>query len=289
VAVRRIRRFRRGQGPAPTERRLRAAGHVVHGPDLYDGKTFTDLDEGVGYAPEVGFGAIGERGRLAADGLPNELVYAGFSLGALPAQELAQTRPGAKGAPVAFRCSERGAECPRDSDRGSGLRDPRRAGQAATGARVHVRRQRHTLLRSPDGRDDSIVLNTSRPLFRVASVRRAVAYAVDREALLHATGFLPGKVTDQILPPAIPGYRRVEIYPRKADVQTAGKLMGNCRGTAVLYISDNPVDASVAAVLIQDLARIDVTVKLFRTAEYNRRIHRRAEPFDMALSGWVAD
>ena len=77
---------------------LRAAGHVVHAPDLYDGKTFTDLNEGVGYAQEVGFGTIAERGRLAADDLPNELVYAGFSLGAMPAQMLAQTRPGAKGA-----------------------------------------------------------------------------------------------------------------------------------------------------------------------------------------------
>ncbi len=77
---------------------LRAAGHVVHTPDLYDGKTFTDLDEGVAYARQVGFGTIGERGRGAADGLPNELVYAGFSLGVMPAQALAQTRPGAKGA-----------------------------------------------------------------------------------------------------------------------------------------------------------------------------------------------
>ena len=77
---------------------LRAAGHVVHVPDLYDGKTFTDLDEGVGYAKQVGFGTIAERGRLAADGLPNELVYGGFSLGVMPAQLLAQTRPGAKGA-----------------------------------------------------------------------------------------------------------------------------------------------------------------------------------------------
>ena len=77
---------------------LRAAGRVVHAPDLYDGKTFTDLNEGVRYAQEVGFATIGERGRLAADGLPSELVYAGFSLGAMPAQMLAQTRPGAKGA-----------------------------------------------------------------------------------------------------------------------------------------------------------------------------------------------
>ena len=77
---------------------LRAAGHVVHAPDLYEGETFATLDEGVGYAKQVGFDTIGERGRLAADGLPNELVYAGFSLGVMGAQELAQTRPGAKGA-----------------------------------------------------------------------------------------------------------------------------------------------------------------------------------------------
>ena len=91
---------------------LRAAGHTVHAPDLYDGKTFTDLDEGVGYAKQVGFDTIAERGRAAAEGLPNELVYAGFSLGVMPAQMLAQTRPGAKGAlffSAAFPPSEFGA------------------------------------------------------------------------------------------------------------------------------------------------------------------------------------
>jgi len=94
---------------------LRAAGHVVHAPDLYDGRTFTDLNEGIGYAKEVGFGAIQERGLLAAEGLPNELVYAGFSLGVMSAQELAQTRPGAKGAlffSAAFPASEFGGSWP---------------------------------------------------------------------------------------------------------------------------------------------------------------------------------
>src|SRR6266550_7578336 len=94
---------------------LRAAGHVVHAPDLYDGKTFDDLDDGVGYAREVGFDTIGERGRLAAESLPNKLVYGGFSLGALPAQLLAQTRPGAKGAllfSAAFPASEFGGPWP---------------------------------------------------------------------------------------------------------------------------------------------------------------------------------
>jgi dienelactone hydrolase len=77
---------------------LRAAGHVVHAPDLYEGKTFNELTDGVAYAEQVGFDTIIERGRLAAEPLPNEMVYAGFSLGAMPAQMLAQTRAGAKGA-----------------------------------------------------------------------------------------------------------------------------------------------------------------------------------------------
>ena len=77
---------------------LRDAGHVVHAPDLYDGKTFDTLDEGVGYAKEVGFDTLLERGRIASEGLPTGLVYAGFSLGVMPAQLLAQTRPGVRGA-----------------------------------------------------------------------------------------------------------------------------------------------------------------------------------------------
>ncbi|MBA3844090.1 MAG: dienelactone hydrolase family protein [Actinobacteria bacterium] len=94
---------------------LRAAGHVVHAPDLYDGNTYTELDKGVGYAREVGFGTIAERGRAAAEGLPSELVYAGFSLGVMPAQLLAQTRPGAQGAllfSAAFPASEFGESWP---------------------------------------------------------------------------------------------------------------------------------------------------------------------------------
>jgi dienelactone hydrolase len=78
--------------------RFRSAGHVVHVPDFYDGRTFAELSEGMAYAQDVGFGAILERGRLAAEELPGELVYAGLSLGVMPAQMLAQTRPGARGA-----------------------------------------------------------------------------------------------------------------------------------------------------------------------------------------------
>jgi dienelactone hydrolase len=83
---------------------LRDGGHTVHTPDLYEGRVFDDLEDGLAYANEIGFGSIMERGQAAAEGLTSELVYGGFSLGVLPAQMLAQSRPGAKGALLYHSC-----------------------------------------------------------------------------------------------------------------------------------------------------------------------------------------
>jgi dienelactone hydrolase len=83
---------------------LRAAGHVVHTPDLYDGRTFATVEEGVAHAEELGFGNVIERGVRAADDLPTDLVYVGFSLGVMPAQQLSQTRAGARGAVLCESC-----------------------------------------------------------------------------------------------------------------------------------------------------------------------------------------
>jgi len=83
---------------------LRAAGHTVHVPDLFDEQVFATLQEGAEYAAKMGFGTVIERGQAVAAELPAELVYAGFSLGVLPAQMLTQTRPGAKGALLFEAC-----------------------------------------------------------------------------------------------------------------------------------------------------------------------------------------
>ncbi|MDY7104880.1 MAG: dienelactone hydrolase family protein [Actinomycetota bacterium] len=77
---------------------LRSAGHTVTTPDLFDGTTFDDVNDGVAHAGELGFGTIAESGAAHADGLGDRLVVAGFSLGVMPAQLLAQTRPGVVGA-----------------------------------------------------------------------------------------------------------------------------------------------------------------------------------------------
>jgi dienelactone hydrolase len=83
---------------------LRESGHTVHTPDLYDGKTFAVLEEGMANARAIGFEAILERSVAIAGELPSELVYAGMSLGEMAAQKLAQTRPGARGALLFYSC-----------------------------------------------------------------------------------------------------------------------------------------------------------------------------------------
>lgn len=95
--------------------RLRDAGHTVHTPDLFNGRTFDTIEKGMGFVRELGFGEVLARGERAVDDLPNELVYAGFSLGVVPAQKLAQTRAGARGALLfhsALPVSEFGSEWP---------------------------------------------------------------------------------------------------------------------------------------------------------------------------------
>ena len=84
--------------------RLRDEGHEVHTPDLFEGRTFDSIEAGLAYVEEIGFGEVMERGARAADAIRGGLVYAGFSLGVVPAQMLAQTRSEAAGALLCYSC-----------------------------------------------------------------------------------------------------------------------------------------------------------------------------------------
>jgi dienelactone hydrolase len=83
---------------------IRAAGHIVHTPDLFDGRTFPSIPEGMAYIGEQGFDELRARGVALAADYPADLVYGGFSFGEAIAQELAQTRPGARGALLFYSC-----------------------------------------------------------------------------------------------------------------------------------------------------------------------------------------
>ncbi len=83
---------------------LRAGGHTVHTPDLFDGERPATVDDGVAHVKSTGGEVLGQRADAAVAGLPEGVVYAGFSWGAATAQEYAQTRPGARGALLYESC-----------------------------------------------------------------------------------------------------------------------------------------------------------------------------------------
>lgn len=77
---------------------LRADGHTVHTPDLFDGARPATIEDGIALVGHIGDETLGERADSYVAGLPADLVYAGFSYGGGTAQRLAQTRAGARGA-----------------------------------------------------------------------------------------------------------------------------------------------------------------------------------------------
>ena len=140
-----------------------------------------------------------------------------------------------------------------------------------------------------------LALNTSRPLFANADVRKAINYAIDRPALARqhsATSFALGEPTDQYLPPGVPGFRDVHIYPlRGPDVATAKRLAAGRGGHAVLYtcnVAPCPQQAQIVQTNLKAIG-IDVEVKKFPYAVLGEKVSTRGEPFDIFLNGWIMD
>ncbi|WP_210603589.1 dienelactone hydrolase family protein [Brevibacterium oceani] len=77
--------------------RFTAAGHTVHTPDCYDGRTFTTAEAGVGHSQEVGFTTLVDRATKACADLGDQIVFGGFSLGAALAQQMGKNDPRARG------------------------------------------------------------------------------------------------------------------------------------------------------------------------------------------------
>jgi YVTN family beta-propeller protein len=136
---------------------------------------------------------------------------------------------------------------------------------------------------------DFLALNTHRPAFADARLRRAVSYAIDRTALARlGDGFLalPDRPTDDYLPPGVPGYTDVQVYPSTPDLGKARALAeGHARTTVVLYTCNASPCEEQAQIIKTDLADIGLRVEVdaFPTGTLLAKLATPGEPFDM---GW---
>jgi len=141
----------------------------------------------------------------------------------------------------------------------------------------------------------NLALNTSRPLFSSARLRKAVSYAIDRRALARqgslVSGPFPAVPSDQYLPPTMPGASRMRLYPPSGDLRAARRLAPHARGTAVLYTCNLPLCRRHAQVIRSNLAGLGlhVDIREFPMDELYERAGAKGEPFDILESHWFAD
>jgi YVTN family beta-propeller protein len=154
-----------------------------------------------------------------------------------------------------------------------------------------ARNGRQQLFINPALELDALVLNTSRPLFASARLRKAVNYAIDRRALAREGGFFAGagpltaSPTDQYLPPGMPGFSDVSVYPLDGDLAKARQLAGNRRRTAILYTCDFAPCPQEAAIVKKNLAAIgiEVVIHAFPIEAMFKKQGDPGAPFDIGL------
>ena len=138
--------------------------------------------------------------------------------------------------------------------------------------------------------------NHNRPAFRgpgQVPLEKAINYAIDRPALARTFGYLSGKRTDQLLPPALT--RAESIYPLEgANPAAARRWYAKARfkpTRLVLYTWNFPSAVDQAEVLAFDLRQlgVDLEVKTFDPDTVFEKLHTPGEPFDLVLEGWGAD
>ena len=137
-------------------------------------------------------------------------------------------------------------------------------------------------------------LNTTKGITTDANVRKAINFAIDRQAMTAQRGYLAGKRHDQILPPGIPGFKDVNLYPLKftqANLNQANKLMGGKKGKFLLLHGNRGASPLEAQIVKFNLSRLglDVETQALSTGPLAAKAGNRNEDFQGILIGWHAD
>ncbi len=137
-----------------------------------------------------------------------------------------------------------------------------------------------------------VALNTNRPAFKSANVRKGVNYAIDRPAMLRVGGLLAGKRTDQILPPSMRGFRDAKLYPIKgADPAKAKSLAGGSNAEVTILHTTSASAVARGQILQFNLKQMGLNPKL-KPQPFGVAIKTagsRTGDFDAFLIGWLAD
>jgi oligopeptide transport system substrate-binding protein len=124
-------------------------------------------------------------------------------------------------------------------------------------------------------------------------LKKAVNYAIDRQAVLAQGGAYAGVTNDQYMPPTMRGFRNLAIYPRRPNLNQARSLaQGQTRGGDGVFYCSNRAPSPARCQVVQANLRsigLNMDIRLFPRATQFELAGRKGEPFDMTLEGWHMD
>ena len=135
-----------------------------------------------------------------------------------------------------------------------------------------------------------LVFNTARGPFANARLRRAVNYALNRNAIAaEPSAGLVERPTDQYLAPGLPGFHDVSIYPLGGDLPQALRLAGRRHRHAVLIVDKNAPFLQRAQIVQSDLAKIGIDVDIQALSVTDKFKRESRGDWDLAPTGWTPD
>ena len=145
----------------------------------------------------------------------------------------------------------------------------------------------------PSTRIDYIAFNEQRTPFEDVHVRRAIAYALDREAMVKTVLFGNGEAADSLLSPGTPYYAKNPDAPSfdldKAKEELAQSSQPNGFSTSILINAGDPNQVSVAQIMQSQLKELGIDVTINSLDATAKRAARNAQDFDMTILGWTMD
>ncbi len=145
----------------------------------------------------------------------------------------------------------------------------------------------------PSTRIDYVAFNELRTPFQDVHVRRAIAYALDREAMVKSVLYGNGQAADSLLSPGTPFYAKNPDAPKldlaKAKQELAQSSQPNGFSTSILINAGDPNQVSVSQIMQSQLKELGINLEIKQLDATATRAARNAQDFDMIILGWTMD
>jgi peptide/nickel transport system substrate-binding protein len=145
----------------------------------------------------------------------------------------------------------------------------------------------------PSTRTDYILMNQQKAPYSDIHVRRAISYAIDREALIKNILFGNGTVANSFMMPTTPYYDKncqgIQYDMNKARAELKQSSVPNGFTTTYLAMSGDSVDSAISQILQASLKDLGITMKIQKVDASAQHDMLNKQQYEIGHSYWTMD